>query len=211
MDRGPAPLHDSGMSLSSAPLAVPQVEPVTESEKKPAFVAIPSTEELDDELHIRAYGTKWSIEWEAAPSWNHQLAVDTIRDTLHAPGADSGCDCFDIADVDIWFAEGTWRRPDISIWCHKPELPPEPEGEGARALTIIPDAIVEVVSHSSKKAAAKDLDPAQNPALYLSAGVRDVLVFDPRARRVYHHTGDGMTEHPAGTEFFLRCGCTVTV
>ncbi len=79
------------------------------------------------------------------------------------------CGCVHALDVYIQFPNGL-KRPDISIFCREPG-----EAEQDSFLTMVPEAVVEVVSQGYE---AKDLEIG--PPFYLSQGVKDVIVFDPR-------------------------------
>lgn len=111
--------------------------------------------------------------WEAMPGALHQGVVDDIRQNLtrHNP-PDAPCGCYHIADTYIEFAPDLLRRPDIAIFCTKP---PRPDG----AITgLIPGVVIEVLSPGYEQ---KDRDAV---ALYLGAGVDDVLLVDPRQQAV---------------------------
>ena len=44
-----------------------------------------------------------------------------------------------LADVSIHFPDGSFKRPDISIFCREPD-------EEDEAITLVPTAVVEVIS-----------------------------------------------------------------
>ena len=80
-------------------------------------------------------------------------------------------------NVYVQFPNGL-KRPDISIFCREPS-----EEEQENVLTLLPEAVVEVVSKGYE---AKDLEIG--PPFYLSQGVKDVLVLDPSTLLVLHLT-----------------------
>lgn len=46
---------------------------------------------------------------------------------------------------------------------------------------------------------------------YLSQGVRDVVVYEPRTLQVWHFTADGCEESLAPTRVRLGCGCAFPI
>jgi hypothetical protein len=59
--------------------------------------------------------------WEASPVIRHQLEIDRIRESITKIEKDGNvCECIDIADIYIQFADGSLKRPDISIFCKLP-------------------------------------------------------------------------------------------
>lgn len=112
----------------------------------------------------------------------------------------AGCQCVHALDVYVQFPNGL-KRPDISIFCREP-TPEEQES----ALTLMPQAVVEVVSKGFE---AKDLQIG--PPFYLSQGVKDVVFFDPSTLLVLHVRRDGVTRQVSPVEIALECGCTVSV
>jgi Uma2 family endonuclease len=103
-------------------------------------------------------------------------------------------------DVYVQFASGL-KRPDISIFCREPE-----ESEQDAALTMVPEAVIEVVSRGFE---AKDLEVG--PSFYLSQGVKDVVVFDPSTLLVLHVTRSKAERSTAPQTIELSCGCIVDV
>jgi len=124
-----------------------------------------------EELGIRLEIVGGLPIWEPHPGWKHQKAVDRIRASIRRTGASSetnpACSCVHAADVYVSFADGSLKRPDISIFCREPS-------EEEEAVTLIPEAVIEVISKGYE---AKDLEIG--PRFYLSQGVKDVVVFDP--------------------------------
>ncbi|MDR3689510.1 MAG: Uma2 family endonuclease [Fimbriimonas sp.] len=85
--------------------------------------------------------------WEFQPNYEHQRRLLRITKSIRPdPDADTGCGCFEAMDVGIRFSDDSLRRPDLSIFCREPEL--------RELITLIPEAVVEVVSQGSRQ---KDL------------------------------------------------------
>jgi Uma2 family endonuclease len=111
----------------------------------------------------------------------------------------SSCECIYIPDVYIHFPDGSVKRPDLSIFCERPKATQE-------ALTVIPEAVVEVVSPGSE---LKDLQVG--PPFYLMHGVKDVVAFDPRTSVVMHYRKTGLETLISPVTLRLECGCSITV
>lgn len=153
-----------------------------------------------DELGIRLEIVSGLPIWEPYPVYKHQKAIDRIRATITrvSPSTDpeeGKCACVHISDVYISFPDGSLKRPDISLFCQEP-------AEEEEALTIMPEAVIEVVSKGYE---AKDLEIG--PHFYLSQGVKDVIVFDPYTLLVLHVRRDGATRRISPVEIILECGC----
>ncbi|NJK81706.1 MAG: Uma2 family endonuclease [Chloroflexaceae bacterium] len=134
--------------------------------------------------------------WEPSPARRHQQSVDRIRATIApiAATAEAGCTCLHIADVYIRFPDGSFKRPDISIFCREPD-------EQDEAITLHPEAVIEVVSAGHE---AKDLEIG--PHFYLSQGIQDVIVFDPHTLLVLHIRPTGAARHVSPVQIDLACG-----
>ncbi|MBN2885216.1 MAG: Uma2 family endonuclease [Chromatiaceae bacterium] len=153
------------------------------------------------ELGIRLEIVNGLAIWEAQPLYRHQKAIDRIARSLRGPdGQTHGCGCIDALDVYIQFASGL-KRPDLSIFCQEP-----PEDQQDQVLTLVPEAVVEVVSKGFE---ARDLEIG--PPFYLSQGVKDVVVFDPATLLVLHVRKDGVSRQVSPVEIELECGCRLTV
>jgi Uma2 family endonuclease len=142
--------------------------------------------------------------WEAFPSWRHQETVERIRESLPSrrdPKPADGCACIHMPDTHILFPDGSLKRPDVSIFCKEP-----PDDEKDTAVTLIPEAVIEVVSKGYE---AKDLQIA--PKFYLMHGVKDVIVHDPDTLLVLHARRDGTQHFVSPTRILLECGCSVVV
>ncbi|MDX1656095.1 MAG: Uma2 family endonuclease [Candidatus Competibacteraceae bacterium] len=151
-----------------------------------------------EELGIRLEIVAGLPIWEAHPVYRHQKAVDRIRTSIR-PGPDSACECLHVADVYVQFADGSLKRPDISLFCREPD-------EQEEAITLLPEAVIEVVSKGYE---AKDLEIG--PRFYLSQGIRDIVVFDPATLLVLHIRADGAKRMISPVAIDLECGCVCTV
>src|SRR5215831_15773487 len=138
--------------------------------------------------------------WEALPNLTHQEAIDRIRQTFRPaePGA-GGCECLHYSDLHIKFPDGSDKRPDISVFCHRPR-------ETDSAVTEVPEAVVEVISKGYEK---KDLE--LGPPFYLKHGVKDIIVYDPYTKITRHFTAAGQREYEESVTLTLQCGCQVTL
>lgn len=152
-----------------------------------------------DELGVRLEIVNGLPIWEAQPLYRHQKHVERIAGGIR-PGTTGGCECIHALDVYIEFPNGL-KRPDVSIFCHEPT-----EEEQDKALTMIPEAVIEVVSKGYE---AKDLEVG--PPFYLSQGVKDIIVFDPTTLLVLHVKQNGTTRRVSPVEIQLECGCRITV
>ena len=156
-----------------------------------------------DELGIRLEIVGGLPMWEASPVLRHQEAVDRIRASIRLPATQSGtagrCDCYHAADVYVVFPDGSLKRPDIAIYCRRPD-------EADEAITLLPEAVIEIISKGYE---AKDLDIG--PRFYLSQGVKDVVVFDPHTLLVLHLTPAAVQRHVSPVDITLACGCACRV
>lgn len=139
--------------------------------------------------------------WEAQPVYRHQKHIERIvQGITKCSSAGSACECVHAVDVYVQFPNGL-KRPDISIFCKEPN-----EEEQDCALTMIPEAVIEVVSKGYE---AKDLEIG--PPFYLSQGVKDVIVFDPLTLLVLHVRKERTTRQVSPVSIELQCGCRVLV
>ena len=153
------------------------------------------------ELGIRLEIVNGLHIWEAQPVYRHQKHRERIAQGITKTDcAKSGCECIHAVDVYIQFPNGL-KRPDISIFCREPS-----EEEQDSALTMIPEAVIEVVSKGFE---AKDLEIG--PPFYLSQGVKDVIVFDPLTLLVLHVRKDRTTRQVSPVVIELECGCRALV
>ena len=136
--------------------------------------------------------------WEASPVYFHQAEVDRIRSSIR-PLETSYCE--HVNNVYFRFKDGSFKRPDIALLCRKPL-----ESEMDSALETVPEAVIEIISEGYED---KDLRLA--PGFYLTQGVKDVLIFDPRAKLIWHHRADGVQRFNSPQAFKLECGCECVV
>ena len=138
--------------------------------------------------------------WEASPAARHQLAVERISASIQPViNSVSDCACVHISDVYVQFPHGSLKRPDISVFCRLPN-------ELDEAVTLVPEAVVEVISRGYE---VKDLKLA--PPFYLRHGVKDVVIFNPYTLEIFHYSNDGMTELKSPAEIEFKCGCRCVV
>lgn len=160
----------------------------------------PKTLAAAAELGVRLEIMNGLPVWEAQPLYRHQKAVERIAGSIRVGAATGSCQCVHALDVYIQFPAGL-KRPDISVLCREPT-----DAEQDAALTIIPEAVVEVISKGFE---AKDLELA--PGFYLSQGVKDVVVFDPSTLLVLHVRADGARRLTSPVQISLECGCVIDV
>lgn len=152
-----------------------------------------------DHSHVKLEMTAGMPTWEAMPGWRHQRISRSVADSVRrAAISDNDCGCHSVLDVVVRFPEGSFRSPDVAIFC---ELPPDKDG----ALDVIPLAVVEIVSEGYEKK-----DEIGLP-FYLEQGIADVVLYDPRTREVVHATPQGQTIHVAPVDLAFACGCAVTI
>ena len=137
--------------------------------------------------------------WEASPVFLHQEIIFRIQVSIKPLAGNSGCQCVHASDVAVRFPDGSLKRPDIAIFCRRPD---NPEQE----TTLLPEAVVEIISQNYE---AKDL--VIGIPFYLSQGVKDVLVFNPITQGVIHARRDSRREYVSPVEIALECGCVCTV
>jgi len=150
------------------------------------------------EAGVRLEVTNGLPTWEAQPLYRHQKAAERIAQSIR-PSADAPhCACVHALDVYVQFPAGL-KRPDVAVFCREPT-----DAEQDAALTLVPEAVVEVVSKGFE---AKDLE--LGPPFYLSQGVKDVVVFDPATLLVLHVRRDGARRLVSPATIRLECGCTL--
>jgi Uma2 family endonuclease len=160
----------------------------------------PKTLSAAAELGVRLEVMNGLPIWEAQPLYRHQKAVERIAQSIKPSRPGGPCACVHALDVYVQFEAGL-KRPDISVFCREPS-----EAEQDQALTLIPEAVVEVVSKGFE---AKDFELA--PPFYLSQGVKDIVVFDPSTHEVLHVTATGARRMVSPVRIALACGCDVEV
>ena len=152
-----------------------------------------------DETGLRLEIVAGKPYWEFGPTYEHQSRLARIATGVRrGPGAEAGCACLVAMAVALEFPDGSVLRPDISVFSR------EPERQGL--VTLIPEAVVEIVSPRSRE---KDLKVS--PPWYLDMGVKDVLVYDPFTEDVFHFRRDGARRFKTGRTVSLECGCLVDV
>lgn len=156
---------------------------------------------LDHLMQADEFGVKLEVMgedyvWEFFPSPLHQSIVKEIDRSVRPRTTESGgCDLFTLSNAYIQFGQGSFKRPDIAIYCTEPPLT-------RQALRVLPEAVVEVVSPGSEK---KDLD--MGPLFYLAAGIKDVVVVNPETATVYHFRREGTVRRQTPCTISLECGC----
>ena len=103
--------------------------------------------ELFERLVQSADGSAVKIEmtagmptWEAMPGRRHQrINLAVVNSVRRAPKGKGECGYRALIDVYIRFPDGSFRSPDVAIYC---EEPPDVVG----ALDVLPVAVVEIVS-----------------------------------------------------------------
>lgn len=153
-----------------------------------------------DEFGVKLEVVQESYTWEFFPSPLHQATIREIDRSVRSvtQGSDAGCGCYTLSDAYFKFADGSVKRPDLAILCARPALSRE-------ALTVIPQAVVEVLSPGTER---KDLDIGA--PFYLSQGVKDVIVVNPETKAVHHFRRDGVRRLEGPTSIRLECGCELT-
>lgn len=137
--------------------------------------------------------------WEASPVILHQTSVDRIRKSIRKISDAVNCECVHYADIYIQFPEGSLKRPDISVFCEEPS-------EKEDAVLTVPAAVIEVLSKNYEK---KDLEIGV--PFYISQGIKDVVVLDPRTEEVLHFKNGEKREFVSPVEIGFECGCFCVV
>jgi Uma2 family endonuclease len=166
--------------------------------KKPTST-VPDIDLLLREGAVKLEFTAGIPTWEAFPGVRHQRVIDRIRASIQTTPGNEDCAGAHYSDVLIQFSDGSFKRPDIAIFC---EEPPDQD----EALTIIPQAVIEIISPNYEY---KDLE--LNPPFYLSQGVLDVVIVDPRSGVVRHHSATGLITYQAPVTLDLECGCRCAI
>lgn len=135
--------------------------------------------------------------WEAMATPRHQRILGEIFESVRRIG-EGDCGCHRYLDTYIRFPEGSFKRPDLSIYCAR--LP-----DVDVATDLIPQAVVEIVS-----AGYEEKDRIGLP-FYLAQGILDVVVYDPRTGEVIHATPEGQTVCRAPVDLNFACGCAVAI
>lgn len=153
---------------------------------------------MADEFGVKLEVVQDSYSWEFFPSSTHQKKLRAVARSLKpSPRGGHGCDCFELQDTYIRFADGSVKRPDLMVFCKEPPTTRD-------ALTAIPEAIVEILSPGGER---KDIDIGA--PFYLLQGVKDVIVVNPETGVVHHFRRGSVKrlEGPVAVE--LECGCSL--
>jgi Uma2 family endonuclease len=153
--------------------------------------------EMATEIGVRLEVMNGVHVWELMPAARHQQESFRIQSSIQKTSPD--CACVHYADVLVQFTDGSYKRPDIAIFCRVPD-------ELDEAITLLPEAVVEIVSVGYEK---KDTELA--PRFYLEQGIQDILIFDPRSLQIWHHTPSGVKGYTSPRVFELACGCKLEV
>ena len=138
--------------------------------------------------------------WEASPVILHQKATDRIRASIYSTGTGNNpCGCFHYPDINIRFPDGSDKRPDISIYCQEPE-------EEDKAVTAIPDAVIEIISRGYEKK-----DKQISMPFYIAQNIRDAVLFDPYTGEVMHYVNGVASEYTSPVALTFQCGCACLV
>ncbi len=152
-----------------------------------------------DEAHVKLQMTAGTPTWEAMPGFKHQRITRAVADSVRrASGSGSDCGCHSYLDVYVRFPDGSFRSPDIAVYCQEP-----PDVDGA--TDVIPVAVIEIVSQHY------ELKDTIGLPFYLDQGIGDVVLYDPRTREVVHATLNEQMVYTAPVDLSLRCGCAVTI
>lgn len=151
-----------------------------------------------EEIGIKLESHAGSLTWELMPSPLHTIAVTDIQLSVQ-PVPGKGCACRAYPDMYIRFPDGSFKRPDLALYC-------EPVPRTLTAATILPGAVVEAISAGSE---TKDLQ--LNPPFYMAHGVKDVVVLDPITGQVSHWGPHGFAVHRSPVVLSLAMGCEITV
>ena len=152
---------------------------------------------------VRLEYVRGRLKVEASPASRHQKTAKAIEASLRPlPGQNSGCTCFSLQDTLIRFPDPdhSLKRPDIAIFCDEP-----PDSD--EAIDVLPAAVIEILSLGYEE---KDIGDDGAP-FYISCGVPDVLVVDPRSGLIRHyrpHEAEPSLLHTP-TAVALACGCRV--
>ena len=160
---------------------------------------VPDVDLLLREGAIKLEFTAGIPTWEAFPGSRHQRVIDRIRTSIQPATDSDGCACAHLSDVSITFSDGSFKRPDIAIFC---EEPPEQD----EALTVTPQAVIEIISPNYEY---KDLEI--KPPFYASQGVIDVVIVDPQSGVVRYHRPSGLITYQAPITHDMECGCRCSI
>lgn len=155
--------------------------------------------EAADTAGFKVEVTEGLPTWEFHPGLAHQLCIQAMIASIRKLQPAEPCACLPVSDVLVRFPDGSLKRPDISIFC---EVPSEID----EAVNVIPGAVIEVISRSSRK---RDLE--LNPPFYLKHGVQDVVVVDPASGEVFWFAQSGSKELTSPHVISLACRYLIDV
>ncbi|WP_395093974.1 Uma2 family endonuclease [Armatimonas sp.] len=141
--------------------------------------------------------------WEAFPSYKHQDRIYKIQQAIRRRAdAIYDCACSHVSDAYVKFPDGSIKRPDIAIFCREPD---EDEQDGA--VTLLPEAIIEIISKHYE-----DKDLKVGVPFYLSQGIADVVTLDMATGTVTHfRPGQPEQVHASPVTLAFACGCEATI
>jgi len=157
-----------------------------------------ATLQAADEAGVRLEMVEGLPIWEAMPGPRHQREVFRIQTSVKRLES-TDCGCIALSDVAVRFSDGSFKRPDISIFCRQPD-------EEYEATSLLPEGVVEIVSRGYE---AKDYEIGL--PFFLNVGIQDVIIFDPSRSHVLHARRDGHRELTSPVTIGLECGCTCVV
>jgi len=137
--------------------------------------------------------------WEASPVYRHQKKTLDIQFSMMKHSEELGCACIPVADTTILFPDGSYKRPDIAVYCEEPT-------EQDRAITLLPRAVVEIISKGYEK---KDMEVGV--PFYIAQGIPDIVVFDPATNRVKHFQAGQTIDYESPVDIVFACGCRATI
>lgn len=155
--------------------------------------------EAADQAGIKLERIEGLPVWEFLRTLAHQETIQQVFLSVRKSPQGNACDFIRVLDLLVLFPGGSFRRPDLSIFCE----PPQPRD---RACETIPAAVIEVISADSRE---KDLN--LSPPFYLKHGVLDVIVIDPGGKTITRFDNSGRQELRSPQDIELKCGCTISV
>jgi len=154
-----------------------------------------------DEAGVRLEMVEGLPVWEAHPKLAHVKAARRIEAAIKPlPGSGQECGCIHYPDLYIRFPDGSFKRPDVSIFCS------EPMEDEQEIVVTVPEAVVEILSRGYER---KDLEIG--PPFYLSHGVKDIVVVDPYSDKVVHFGVGFKHDLKSPVELKLQCGCVLAI
>jgi Uma2 family endonuclease len=166
----------------------------------PAEDLLQAALEAADEAMIKLEMVGGVPVWEAMPGPKHQRLVVAILNSVSRQAGHTGdWECHTLTDVTVRFPDGSFKRPDVAVFCRQPD-------EEQSSVDLVPEAVVEVLSKGYE---AKDLQIGL--PFYLAQGVKDVVLYDPSNLAVLHVRPTSSDRLTAPATLNLACGCTVTI